>query len=453
MSRKQELVRVAPQNIEAEQDLLGSVMLDPSSSDHLTALPLEVFYDEKNRMVARAITAIVNRGEHPDMGLMRNELEAMGKLDEVGGLPYIIGLHDMVGTSAYADQHALAVLTAHRQREVIRIAGAAMRAAYERKDPTDLLTAHEAELTRLSASEAVDRGHSEYLEDALSFFRGEGGVETGFSDLDMFTGGLVRGGYNVIAGRPSMGKSSIMRSMIAHRIAKGDRVALFSIDQSGGDIVAITAAQRSGVRLTDFHRLKRSAGGIPVALYERAAAAARALRTEWEGKFALYDNVADLERIMQLARREIRNGASMIVLDHIGSVIVPGNKNETDMVTEVSRQFKALSREYNVTVLLLSQLNRGVEQRPDKRPTLADLRQSGAIEQDANQVLMLYREDYYAERSGEVSENPGVIEVGVMKQKMGGAGTIELTWLGDQIRAVNKARPAQLEAGNPSYVN
>lgn len=428
---------VAPRNLEAEASLLGSALIDEAAIDILTTVPTEAFYSERHRHVRRAIVTLAESGQPADLVLITQHLAATGQLDTVGGPAFLMGLAADTPLSAHARHYANLVTEAFQQREIIRVTRTTMQAAYEGQPSSTILSEHEHALTALTRHEEIERGPAEFTAEALDLITGRGGLTTGFTDLDLATGGLVRGGYNVIAARPSIGKSGTLRAILQHRIKEGDRVALFSIDQSGGEIYALTAAARANVSLTDF-RNPRIRPTDRTARLERVRTELNALRTEWENRLVIHDHTSDITRLLQQARTEIRAGATVIAVDHLQTLSLDGRTDETSTVSNISRLFKSLSREYNVTVILLSQLGRDVENAPNKRPTLRHLRQSGAIEEDANQVLMLYRDDWYATVENRMSADPGVLEVATLKNKLGPVPQhTRLAWLGRYAQPAN----------------
>lgn len=432
-----------PQALEAEASLLGSLMLDHEAIDSLPYLPVPAFYKEAHRIVYRAILELSESGTPPDLVLLIKHLTAAGDLQRVGGAAFLSGLMEGTPLSAYASHYAEIVLEEYRKRELINVTRATMQGAYDGTQVDKLLSDHEQALTSLARFDNVQRDGNEYVRDALDLISGVGGLSTGFVDVDEATGGLVRGGYNVIAARPSIGKSSYLRSVLQHRVREGDRVALFSVDQSGGEIYALTAAARLRRSLTDFrvdrHGRSRATDGERQA-FERELVK---LKAEWDNRLVVHDTLSDAARILQVARREIRAGATVIAVDHLQSLSLDGKTDDTAAVSNISRMFKALSREFNVTVVLLSQLGRSVEHNPNKIPALKDLRQSGAIEEDANQVVFLYRPEYYSDLRDSYggAVRPGEMDVIVAKNKLGSVPhTVTLTWLGEYAVAGNRAR-------------
>lgn len=425
---------VPPQDLSMEEQLLGAVMLDPEALDRIPYLPDPVFYSERNRLIWRAIQDLDTDGEPVDVVFVERQLRAHGALDRVGGAAYLSGLLDTASTGAYAVFHANALLEAYRKREIIRVMNTTAQNAYAPDSKSvSLLAEHEQALTSLSRFDSVERGHTDYAQEAAELVAGVGGLSTGLVDVDAATGGLVRGGYNVIAARPSMGKSAMLRTILQNRIKEGDKAVLFSVDQSGGEIYALTAAARAGVSLAHFRRDRAGQRRASDAEERRFLAETERLVKDWSGRLTIHDSISDAAQILQVARREIRAGATIIAVDHLQSLSFDGVTDDTHAVSNISRMFKSLSREFNVTVVLLSQLGRSVESEPDKRPHMRHLRQSGAIEEDANQILMLFRGDYYALLADPNAPVDNVMEVIVVKNKLGQVPqTVKVRWLPDR---------------------
>lgn len=428
---------VPPNHPEAEEALIGSILIDHEMLYSIPFVPTAAFYSERHRVIWRAIQELDDEGTPPDASLVANRLKTRNELERAGTLAYLRGLEDGVSISTYAGHYAGIVLKAHKLREVIRIMQTTAQGAYKEEDPHHLLAAHEQALTTLTRFDSVERGPADYEQEAIELATGVGGLTTGLVDLDGATGGLVRGGYNVIAARPSMGKSALLRGILRHRVSEGDRVALFSVDQSGGEIFALTAAAKTRCSLADFRPDRHGRRRATDADFERFKDAVTRVRSAWEGRLVIHDTLSDAAMIMQAARREIRDGATLIAVDHLQSLSLDGVTDDAHAVSNISRMFKALSREYNVTVVILSQLGRSVESESNKRPGLRHLRQSGAIEEDANQVLMLYRDDYYDQFSGDA----GVMEILVQKNKLGRVPvTVRVQWDSDTATVNNLAK-------------
>lgn len=436
---------VPPQDLDAEAELIGAVMLDHDAMERIPYLPAPVFYSERNRLVWRAILDLYEDGKPTDLPLVVAQLKRNGTLDQSGGVAHLAGLVDTAGIGAYATHHADRLLEAYQKREVIRIMNTTAQEAYaEGTQAVQLLAKHEQALTTLARFDSVERGHADYAKEAAELVSGTGGLSTGLLDVDAATGGLVRGGYNVIAARPSMGKSALLRTVLQHRVKEGDKVALFSVDQSGGEIYALTAAARAGVNLAAFRPDRHGRRQASEAEEARFHEETQKLVQLWTNRLTIYDSVSDAARIIQMARREIRAGATVIAVDHLQSLSLDGLTDDTHAVSNISRMFKALSREFNVTVILLSQLGRSVESEPDKRPQMRHLRQSGAIEEDANQILMLFRGDYYARLLDPGAPLDNVMEVLVVKNKLGDVPhTVRVRWQPDRAGVADISRSWQ----------
>ena len=431
----------APHSLEAEKAVLGSVMLDHTLLDELAYLPAEAFYAERHRIIWTAMHKLTRTGRDPDSVTLLDHLRTAGTLERVGSMPYLMGLPDDTPTSAYAHQYAATILEHHKRRELITLCQLTAQHAVS-DDLDEALDKHEATLTTLARTHALERGPHDYHREALDLITGANAISTGFHDLDeVLGGGLVRGGYNVIAGRPGMGKSALLRRVVTHRAESGQTVSYFSIDQGGGEVYAFEAALASGVPIWHFRPDKRGhvrAGPDQRAQFETALGH---VRDTWSERVRLHDSRADLNAILAQARADIRSGATLVCIDHAQSILVDGKSDESNLVARVSRTMKALCREFNVTLVLLSQLGRAVEMRDDKRPTLRDLRQSGAIEEDANLVTFLYRDDYYQAQLNPMHSPNGVAEVIVAKNKMGPAPQmVRLAWRQDFAAFANTAR-------------
>ncbi|MBA3890150.1 MAG: hypothetical protein H0X64_06440 [Gemmatimonadaceae bacterium] len=420
----------APHSLEAERAVLGSVMLDNTTIDELAHLPAEAFYAERHRVLWSTINRLNTTGSSVDLVTLTDDLRVKGNLERVGSAPYLMGLLDATPTAAYVHDYARTVLQHHERRRLIHLCLLTAKNAGG-ADPIDaILETHEAELTNLSRYQALERGPNDYHREALDLITGANAATTGFVDLDqVLGGGLVRGGYNVIAARPSMGKSALLRRVLTHRASRGETCSLFSIDQGGGDVYALEAAMRARTPLFWYRPDRR--GRIRAGSEHRARLEAELdhLRDVWSERVRIHDSRAELNSILAQARADIRDGSTIIAIDHAQSIMVDGKSDETNVVSRVSRSLKAVCREYNVTLVLLSQLGRALESRDDKRPRLSDLRQSGAIEEDANSVLFLFRDDYYQALIDPRYAPTNIAEVIVAKNKLGPVPQIaKLTW-------------------------
>lgn len=412
--------RIPPHSLEAEIAVLGSLILDEAAQEALEGLLCEeAFYHQGHAKIWAAAQAVITRGQPLDLVTLLEELRVRGELEAVGGPTYLASLTETLSTAAYAEHYGRIVRDLWRKRQVIEKFGDLVRLAYdEALEWPELLSRAESELTDLSTQRS-QRGPDDYYREALEMLEGKGRLSTGFVDIDRFTGGLTIADLNVIAAVPSMGKSSLLRQIIRHRIRERDSIYYLSIDQRAGEIYQLEAcslARVSASELREGRAMKEE-----VARVKEALAYARDL---WGRYVRLIDEPLDIAGLISSARAAVRRGASIIAVDYL-QLIEGVSDNRAEEVSEVSRALKNLGARYRVCVIALSQVNQKlVESRPNKRPLLSDLRESGQIAQDAHQVWMLYRDDYYFKNS----KSPGVCELIVRKNKAGPTGTRFLTW-------------------------
>lgn len=436
----------APHSLEAEKAVLGSVMLDHTLLDELAYLPPEAFYAERHRVIWNAMRALVARGGEPDSVTLLDYLRISGDLERVGSMPYLMGLPDETPTAAYAHDYASTVLEHHQRRELITLCMRTAKHATTNEGAREVLEQLETDLTTLARHKALDRGPADYHREALDLITGANAASTGFLDLDhLLGGGIMRGGFNIVAGRPGMGKSAMLRRIVTHRAARGETCSVFSIDQGGGEVYALEAALRAGTPLRSFRPDKRNVIKATPEQRQKFERELDHLRDVWSERVRIHDSRADLNSVLAQARSDIRTGSTLIAIDHAQAILVDGKSDETSFVSRVSRTLKALCREQNITLLLLSQLGRGVESRDDKRPVLRDLRQSGALEEDAHTVLFLYRDDYYQALANPMHTPTNEAEVIVAKNKLGPTPQLaRLTWRSEYAAFEDAARPDQM---------
>lgn len=421
---------IPPHSLEAELAVLGSLLLDDEAQEAL--LPVvdgEAFYHQGHRRIWAAAQAVLQRGEPLDLVTLAEELRARGELEAVGGLSYLAALTDTLSTAAHARDYGRIVHDLWRKRQVIEQFGDLVRQAYdEALEWPELLARAETALTGLSAQRA-QRGPDDYYREALEMLEGKGRLPTGFHDLDRFTGGLTIGDLNILAAVPSMGKSSMARQIVRHHVKRLAGTFYLSIDQRAGEVYQLEACSVAKVSSDSLREGRASREDL-----QRVREALAWVREQWGRYVRLVDEPLDIAETLSQARSAIRRGADLVVVDYLQLVEVEGN-TRAEEVAEVSRALKNLAARHQVTVLALSQVNQKViEARPkDKRPLLSDLRESGQIAQDAHQIWMLYRDDYY----NPASKTPGVCEVLVRKNKGGPTGKRLLTW-----------RPQLTEFGN-----
>lgn len=430
--------RLPPQNLDAEQSVLGSILLDNGVFTTIEGvITPEAFYKEGHRKIFRAMERLFRRGEPMDMVTLTEELRRKGELEGMGSVPYLIGLMDSVPTAAYAEHYARIVSEKAVLRELISASGSIMQQAYDQAQPlAEILDKAESSIFQLSSSKQRHSFHGmgqlvsetfAYINEMFANPDPVSGLRTGFKELDQLTAGLQASSLNVLAARPSMGKTAAALSIGQHAaLREGTTVGIFSLEMSAVQLVTRMLCSEARV---DMSRVRN--GQLTDRDFQRLADTAGRMS---EARIFIDDN-ADLTVM------ELRSRARKLVADHdLGLLIVDylqlmtggpsGGDNRQQEISNISRGLKALARELDIPVLVLSQLSRAVESRPNKRPMLSDLRESGAIEQDADLVMFIYRDEYYDPHS----EKQGIAEIIIGKQRNGPVGMVELQFHNAHVR-------------------
>ena len=435
-----ELGKVPPQDIEAEQAVIGSMLTDQDAVvAAIETLKPEDFYREDNKLIYTAILNIYNRAEPIDIITLKAELTCMGKLDNVGGLEYIVQLPDKVPTTANVDRYIKIVEEKSMLRNLIKTANEILSMGYDQTDNVDDVM-DLAEKKIFDVMQKKSKTGYASIKDVLveSFTKLEElynqkqhvtGVPTGFIDLDRMTAGLHGSEFILIAARPAMGKSAFALNIATYAATRANvPVAIFSLemskDQVGNRILCSEAlVDSNNVRTGDLNdeelsKLAETSGELsqaPIYIDDTAGITITEMRAKCR-KLKLEKNIG------------------LVVVDYLqliqGSGKTSGREQE---IAEISRSLKILAKELEIPVIALSQLSRAVESRDDHRPMLSDLRESGSIEQDADIVMFLYRDDYYNEDSPEKN----VAEVIIAKQRAGSTGTVKLSWIGNYTKFAN----------------
>jgi replicative DNA helicase len=433
MSRNEGIDRLPPQNIEAEEAVLGALLIDSDAIIRVsTVLKAEDFYREKNGWIFRAALALHERHEPIDFLTVCDELERKGQLDEVGGPAFLTGLINVVPTSIHIEHYATIVQRAAIRRRLIEAAGQIAALAYREADDVDEVVDRAEQVVfavssaRLSRSVVPLRSAvSDYYDRVEYLNKHKGqiiGLPTGFARLDEILGGMQRSDMLVLAARPSMGKTSLALN-IAHTAAKkfGQRVLVFSLEMASEQVVERLTSAEAGI---DSQSLRR--GEIADDEWGRFITTTSRLS---ELAFFIDDTpaISVLEMRTKARRLHAEVGLDLIVVDYLQLMRGEGrHENRQQEVSAISRGIKALARELNIPILALSQLSRGVEARSDKRPILSDLRESGSIEQDADVVLFIYRDEVYNENT----ERRGIADILVAKHRHGPTGSVPLLFRG-----------------------
>jgi replicative DNA helicase len=421
--------RLPPQNVEAEEAILGCLLIDPDAIIRVaTILKPEDFYREKNGWIYESALNLHERREPIDFLTICDELERREQLSEVGGTPFITMLINAVPTSIHAEHYAHIVERTATRRRLIDAAAQIAQVAYQEADDVGEVVDRAEQILFGVSERRVSRDLvpikqilSDYYDriEYLTRHRGELiGIPTGFTDLDKLLGGLQRSDLLILAARPSVGKTSLALSF-AHNAARKyrQRVAFFSLEMSSEQVVARLISAETGI---NSQRLRR--GEIEEHEWGRFMKATSDMA---ETLLFIDDTpgISALELRTKARRLHAEVGLDLVVVDYLQ--LMRGDfrsENRVQEVSSISRALKGLARELNVPLVALSQLSRGVESRTDKRPILSDLRESGSLEQDADVVMFIYRDEMYNENT----ERPNIADVMIAKHRNGPTGSVAL---------------------------
>ena len=435
-----ELGKVPPHDIEAEQAVIGSMLTDQEAVyAAIERLKPEDFYREDNKQIYTAILNIYNKAEPIDIITLKAELSSMGKLDAVGGLEYIVELPEKVPTTANVDRYIKIVEEKSLLRNLIRAANEILSSGYAQEDDVENIVDHAEKKIFDVMQKKSQKGYTT-IKDVLveSFTKLEElynqkehitGVPTGFAELDKKTAGLHGSELILIAARPAMGKSAFALNIGSYAATRANvPVAIFSLEMSkeqvGNRILCSEAlVDSNNVRTGELNdeelgKLAETSGELsqaPIYIDDTPGISVMEIRAKCR-KLKLEKNIG------------------LVIIDYLQLIQGSGKTSSREQeIAEISRSLKILAKEIEVPVIALLQLSRAVEARPDHRPMLSDLRESGSIEQDADIVMFLYRDDYY----NEDSEKKNIAEVIIAKQRAGSTGTVELAWLGKYTKFAN----------------
>lgn len=438
-----ELTRNAPQNISAEQAALGSIILDKDSIlNCIEILKAEDFYRNSHQVIYQCALDLFENNQAVDLVTLTEELNKKKKLEEVGGASYLTTLMSSVPTAANVIYYAKIVEQKAILRKLINHATKIVTMGYEEQEDARVLLDKAENLIFEVSQQKIEHSFSpikelltesfEKIEDLYHKGNFITGVPTGFVELDEITTGFQQSELVIIAGRPSMGKTALclniaQNAAMQHKIP----VAIFSLEMSKAQIVQRMLCSEARI---DTHALRR--GRMPEEDWPKLSMAAGRLSS---APIFIDDTsgISPLEIKAKSRRLKARYDLGLILVDYL-QLIQTGLKieNRQQEISQISRSLKGLARELDVPVIAVSQLSRAVEQRSVQRPRLSDLRESGAIEQDADVVAFLYREEYYKPKSNK----KGIAEVIISKQRNGPTGTFELAFLKEYTRFENLAR-------------
>ena len=436
-----ELGKVPPHDIEAEQAVIGSMLTDKDSViSALEILKPEDFYREDNKVIFGAIVNLYNKAEPIDIITLKSELVSLGKFEQVGGLEYLAELPDKVPTTANVEKYIKIVEEKSMMRNLIKTANELVNLGYdEAQDVEDIMDSAEKKIFNIM-QKRNQKGYSSIkdilvdsftqLEELYNRKQHITGVPTGFADLDYKTAGLHNSDLILVAARPAMGKSAFALNIATNAAVRARvPVAIFSLEMSkeqmGNRILCSEA-------MVDSNKVRT--GRVDDEDWAKLAGASGELS---ESEIFIDDTpgISVMEIRAKCRKLKLEKNIGLVVIDYLQLVQASNKKggSREQEISEISRSLKILAKEINVPVIALSQLSRAPEQRPDHRPMLSDLRESGAIEQDADIVMFLYRDDYYNEES----EKKNIAEVIIAKHRAGSTGTVELLWLCNYTKFAN----------------
>jgi len=446
------LDRAPPQHLDAERGVLGSILLDPEVCDELIPiLRPEDFYSEGHRRLYRTLLRMRESGQQIDVMLLKEELQKNGDLEAVGGAAYLAQLLQSVPVAAHAVYYAQLVRDKAILRELIHATTEILRQAYDpTQDPQELVSEAEEKIFQVHEFRTTNRVSS--LHDVLvevfdhidrRIAGGAGGIPTDFTDLDRLTGGLHEGELIILAARPAMGKTALACNITENVTIKSRIPTLFvSLEMSRLEMVQRMLCSQGKI---DGHKFRSGY----ISAKDRAELIQASSKLSQAPLFIDDTPTRTVSEIAAIARRlKRRHNLGLVVIDYL-QLIEPDNPKDArqEQVARITRRLKGVARELNLPILCVAQLNRQVEQGKEiHRPRLSHLRESGAIEQDADVVMFVHREEYYC--SPEEAERlglKGIAEVIVAKQRNGPIGDVKLTWLQQFTRFENYHEPAYEE--------
>jgi replicative DNA helicase len=420
------ITRVPPQNIEAEVAVLGSMLLDKdAASEVVTLLRAEDFYRTAHAVLFEAMVRVYDEKASIDLVVLRDDLSQRDQLEKVGGEDYIAYLANAVPSAANAEHYAGIVRDHALKRDIITKAHEMVKEAYESStDAREILDHAETMLFGLNREDGTSgpSSISEVLKDTMAGIdrTQQGhltGVPTGFFELDDITCGLQPGELVVVAGRPSMGKTTFSLNLAEYAaLEENAPVAIFSLEMAKKQLVQNMLCSRARV---NAHSVRK--GILAEAEWNSIT---QTLGPLSESPIFIDDTPALTPTQLRAKARRLkaRYGIKLIIADYLQLMEAPRAENRQQEISVISRSFKALARELNLPIIAISQLNRSVDAREDHRPRMSDLRESGAIEQDADLIMFLFREEYYEQRE----DNRNLAELIVAKQRNGPTGVVKL---------------------------
>ncbi len=434
--------KVPPHDTEAEQAVIGSMLTDKEAIiSAIEVLKEEDFYREDNRIIYHAILSLYNRAEPVDIITLKAELSSLGQLDAVGGIEFLATLPDKVPTTANVEKYIKIVEEKSILRNLLKTANEIIQLGYDETQDVDMIMDQAEKKIFNTIQSRNQKGYSSMkdilvdtfteLEQLYNQKQHITGVPTGFADLDYKTAGLHNSDLILVAARPAMGKSAFALNIASYAATRAKiPVVIFSLEMSKEQMANRILCSEA---MVDSNKVRT--GKIDDDEWTKLAEASGELS---EAQIFIDDTpgISIMEIRAKCRKLKLEKNIGLVVIDYLQLVQGSGKRGSSreQEIAEISRSLKILAKEINVPVIALSQLSRAPEQRPDHRPMLSDLRESGSIEQDADIVMFLYRDDYY----NEDSEKKNIAEVILAKHRSGSTGTVELLWLGNYTKFANK---------------
>lgn len=440
-----EIGKIPPHDIEAEQAVIGSMLTDKDAViDAVEKLKADFFYREDNKLIFEGIVNLFNKSEPIDLVTVKDELTSMGVFDKIGGFEYLATLPDKVPTTSNVQKYIEIVEEKATLRNLIKTANEIIELGYDQTEDVDDIMAG-AEKKIFDIIQKKNQKSYTPIKDVLidSFTKLEElynqkskitGVPTGFADLDDKTAGLHGSDLILVAARPAMGKTAFALNIAAHAAIKEKvPVAIFNLEMSKEQLVNRILCMEA---MVDSNKVRT--GKLEEDDWSKLASVVGPMS---DAEIYIDDTpgISITEIRTKCRKLKMEKNIGLIVIDYLQLIQGSSSKrigSREQEISEISRSLKIIAKELNVPVIALSQLSRAVESRPDHRPMLSDLRESGAIEQDADIVMFLYRDDYY----NPDTEEKDISEVIIAKHRAGSTGTVKLLWMGSYTKFVNLAR-------------
>jgi replicative DNA helicase len=433
-------LKLPPHSLEAEQSVLGGLMLEDTAWDRAAEIVSENdFYRRDHRLIFRAIAMLADEGKPRDALTVSETLNRLGELEEAGGMAYLGEVVKNTASAANIGAYADIVRERSVLRQLIRVSYEVSDSAYQPQGATSREILDDAERKIFAIAEQQQKGSGPMpirtllaqtvnrIEQLYSSSDPMTGLSTGFAKLDEMTSGLQKGDMVIVAARPSMGKTTFAMNLVENVLMGGAPVLVFSMEMPADSLVMRSLSSLGRI---DQNRVR--SGKLEEEDWPRLSSTMSMLN---EQKLFIDDtgglSPTEVRARARRVARECGGQLGLIMVDYLQLMKVPGQEaNRVNEISEISRSLKGLAKEMNCPVIALSQLNRSLEQRPNKRPVMSDLRESGAIEQDADVIMFIYRDEVYNPES----EDKGTAEIIIGKQRNGPIGKIRLAFLGKYLR-------------------